>query len=471
MKDRTTITFHSGLDTIGGVIMEVRYNDCRAFFEAGTAYNPAFDMFDGKVNLRRNFISDYLWTDEIPKIDGIYRKEDIAERYPDLISAEDYDIKDQAFYITHLHLDHMRLMGMISPLVRVHLSNPAKIIEKALEEVGQGVESIRGCSYTDIPDESWVGDIHVTRFILNDDSYQDYSFLIETPDLTLHHTGDVFVYGKYEQNILNEIKYLNEKNVDILVCEGTRFFSSADPQVKIDPCFDPPEGMITFDRLKERMTEMVSAYPGLVMFDYYEREMSDVLLFEEIAKNCNRELVYEPESSHIINSFFGYRVNVMIPDTYEEIPDYVKEVISHNKLITKDMVIADPTRYMVQNTYSTILELLDYRNVQTLYLHHSGPPLGDFDPKLKQMMRIIELCNMDYVKTYFGEDGYFSPHAETCQILAYINMVNAKLTVPAHSSNRKAMEANITLPYYHAQEKKTYVYDRENNTLKEVDYE
>ena len=132
MNNRTTITFHSGLDTIGGVVMEVRYGNDRAFFEAGTAYNPGFDMFDGHVNLRKNFIADYLWINEIPKINGIYRKEDIQDRYPELISAEDYSIDNQAFYITHMHLDHMRMMAMISPLVTVYLSTPAQKLEKAL---------------------------------------------------------------------------------------------------------------------------------------------------------------------------------------------------------------------------------------------------------------------------------------------------------------------------------------------------
>lgn len=471
MKNRTTITFHSGLDTIGGVIMEVRYNDCRAFFEAGTAYNPAFDMFNGAVNLRRNFISDYLWINEIPRIDGIYRKEDIKERYPDLIPAEDFAIREQAFYITHMHLDHMRMMGMISPEVKVYLSEPAQRLEKALEEVNMGVESVRGFIYDDIPDESDVGDIHVTRFILNDDSYQDYSFYIETPDLKIHHTGDVFVYGKYRGNILKEIAYLNKRKPDILVCEGTRFFASLDPEKKITPTFDPPAGMITFDRLKERISERVHDCQHLVLFDYYEREMSDVMLFTEIARKNNRILVYEPESAHLINRFFGCPVNIMIPDTYEKEPEYLAEIKQFNNVITKDTVLKDPEKYMVQITYANILEVLDYRNTGALFLHHSGPPLGDFDPKLKNLRRIVDLAGLDYWKSYFGEDGYFSPHAENCQILAYIDMVNASLTIPCHTSNRKGMIANLNRPYFYAEEKKTYVYDRENNTMEEADHE
>ena len=475
MNNRTTITFHSGLDTIGGVVMEVRYGNDRAFFEAGTAYNPGFDMFDGHVNLRKNFIADYLWINEIPKINGIYRKEDIQDRYPELISAEDYSIDNQAFYITHMHLDHMRMMAMISPLVTVYLSTPAQKLEKALEEVNQGVEGTRGFIYTDIPDESDVGKIHVKRFTINDDSYQDYSFYIETPDLKIHHTGDVFVYGKYEGNILKEVEYLNQKKIDLLVCEGTRFFSNMKPEDfadnKIIPSFKPKDGLITFDRLKERILETVNSYSGLIVYNYYEREMSDVMLFTEIAEKAGRELVYEPESAHLINKFFGYPVTVMVPDTYKKKPEYLKEILSFNKVITKKEVLSNPSHYMVQNTYPNSLELFDYRNMKTLYLHHSGIPLGDYDPKHKNLMNIIKACNLDYVRTYFGEDGYFSPHRETFQVLAYINMVKARLVVPCHSSNRKAMEANLTVPYFHAVSKETYVYNREKNTLEVTDYE
>lgn len=475
MKDRTTITFHSGLDSIGGVIMEVRYNNDRAFFEAGTAYNPGFDMFDGHVKLRKNFIADYLWINELPEIDGIYSKKYISERYPELISAEDYQIDNQAFYITHMHLDHMRMMGMIAPEVTVYLSRPAQKLEKALEEVNQGVESVRGFVYTDIPEESNVGSIHVKRFTLNHNSYQDYSFFIETPDLKIHHTGDVFVYGVYRDNILKEVEYLNRNRPDLLVCEGTRFFAAADPESfrnhRITPSFEPADGLITFDRLQERITETVNAYPGIIIFNFYEREMSDVMLFTEIARQTGRELVYEPETAHLINRFFGYPVNVMVPDTYKEKPEYLDEILAFNNVITKQQAMNNPEKYMIQNSYPNSLELLDYRNMKALYLHHSGIPLGSYDPKYRNLMKIIKLANMDYNRTYEGPDGYFSPHAETFQILAYINMVNARLTVPCHSSNRRAMEANLTVPYFHAQRAITYIYNPENNTLEVADHE
>ena len=194
----TKIRIYSGLDTIGGVVMEIRYENCRAFFEAGMAYDPAFDMFDGKVSRRDNIVADDLWLNQIPLIDGIYRKKDIEKRYPDLKPAEGYDIDDQAFFVSHLHLDHMAMINRISPEVKIYMTRPAQILEKALEDVSQGVDG-EPREYSDMKEETLVGKIRVKRFILNDDSYQDLSFYIETPDLKIHFTGDVFVYGKYRE--------------------------------------------------------------------------------------------------------------------------------------------------------------------------------------------------------------------------------------------------------------------------------
>ena len=42
LKDKKTkITFHSGVLTIGGTIIEVAYEDSHIFFDFGSEYNPA----------------------------------------------------------------------------------------------------------------------------------------------------------------------------------------------------------------------------------------------------------------------------------------------------------------------------------------------------------------------------------------------------------------------------------------------
>lgn len=464
--EKTLLRFYSGLDTIGAVILEVKYGNDRVFFEAGTAYNPAFDMFDGKVKLRKQFINDYIWINDLPKIDGIYREEDIANT--SLIPANKY-IGKQAFFITHLHLDHMRMMGMIDPSIDVFLSKNAQIIEKALEDVNLGVETIRN-NYLDIKDDTVVGNIKIHRFILNDDSYQDYSFYIETPDLKIHFTGDIFVYGKYFNNIQNEIKYINNKNIDLLIPEGTTFWADIDKNIVVSPTYSP-DSLFSKEDVDIKITKMITEHDGLVIFNHYEREMSDIIDLFNYSCNSNRILVFEPEAAHIINCFFNKKVNIIIPDTYKIQPKYLEEIINYNNIINKNDIIASPNKYLLQNSYPNLLELLDYRNLNCLYLHISGLPLGNFDPKYRKLMNFLNTFNYKYQSRSQYEDGYFSNHATREQLLQYIEDVKCKLIIPVHSANREAYANNIHKPYYMATLNKTYIYDEANNTLKEVDYE
>ena len=99
MNKKTIFTMYAGLRTIGGVIFSVTYGKDRVIMEFGSAYDPATAVFDGKVLSRKeNWIRDRLKIGLLPKIDGIYRKEDLGD-YP-LISAEESDM-NTAMFVTH----------------------------------------------------------------------------------------------------------------------------------------------------------------------------------------------------------------------------------------------------------------------------------------------------------------------------------------------------------------------------------
>ena len=112
MDKKTVFTMYAGQHTIGGVIFTVSYGRDMVLMEFGSAYDPATAVFDGIVEPRdKNWIQDKLKVGLLPRIDGIYRREDLGD-YP-LESAEETDM-NTAVFITHLHLDHMALMGMLS---------------------------------------------------------------------------------------------------------------------------------------------------------------------------------------------------------------------------------------------------------------------------------------------------------------------------------------------------------------------
>ncbi|MGI6608372.1 MAG: hypothetical protein ACOX1F_05255 [Erysipelotrichaceae bacterium] len=471
MKTETKITFYSGLDTVGGVVMEVIYRNSRIIMEIGSTYNPDFNLYDGNVNKRNSYIKDGLWINDIPEIDGLYAEKEIGSL--DLLPAEKSEIQT-AVFITHLHLDHMGNMGIISNNIDVYLSKNAQIIQKALEDIGDSIFSKREV-YSDIPDEIKIGEIYVKSFCLNWKSYQDYSFYIETPDLKIHYTGDIFIYGIYEDNIIKEIQFLQEKEIDILVCEGTAFLphwlkQTTRYEKEIFPSFKPVKGVITEERLLKRTQQIINDYDGLIIFNYYHREMCHAQNWSDFAENSGRTLVFEPKSAYILNRFFNESYHVMIPDTCKEdsYPEYLTEVIKSNTIIDKKEVLNNPDKYIVQNTLENILELLDYRNIKALYLHHSGTPLGDYDPQFNKLQMILEIANITYQHIYDGKDGTFYPHAIANQLLWYVSEIQPKLLIPTHCPQRKLFGEVSKANYFLCKQNKTYIYNHQSKKLEVI---
>ena len=237
---------YAGLYTVGGVIFSVSYGKDRVILEFGSAYDPATAVFDGIVEPRdKNWVRDRLKAGLLPAIDGIYRREDLGD---DALAAAEETDWNTAVFITHLHLDHMALMGMLSPQIPVYLHRNAACIEQALEESGAGIETLLR-EYRDItPAESIrVGEIEVLPILCRDTSYYDFAFLVTTPDGTIHWTGDVCLHGLQAERTFEQMELLKKRGIDVLLCDATAFMDSVlgrmvpdlDPE-KIAPCREVP---------------------------------------------------------------------------------------------------------------------------------------------------------------------------------------------------------------------------------------
>ncbi len=221
----TQFILYSGLRTVGGVIASVTYGKDRVIFEFGAAYDPAAPAFDQTIEMRPSYwIGDLLKMGQLPRIDGLYRREDLGDDC--LVSAEENDL-NTAVFITHLHLDHMAFMGAIAPAVPVYLHHNAQIIERALEATGEGVPTLAR-DYLNIEpfQKIMIGEIEVLPILCRNTSYYDFAFLITTPDGTVHWTGDLFLHGLQTENSIAQMKLLKEKGVDVLLCDATAFMDS-----------------------------------------------------------------------------------------------------------------------------------------------------------------------------------------------------------------------------------------------------
>ena len=74
LKDKKTkLTFHSGVLTIGGTVIEIRYENSRIFFDFGAEYKPELDLKD--ESLQEFKLVSKIYFNE--KLEKEYRIEDI----------------------------------------------------------------------------------------------------------------------------------------------------------------------------------------------------------------------------------------------------------------------------------------------------------------------------------------------------------------------------------------------------------
>lgn len=459
---KTEIKFYGGLNTIGGVVMSIVYGKERLLLEMGTAYNPASDMFDGFVlNRIDHYLEDELKLRRAPLVDGLYSKK-YLKNY-DLISSEDSDLHTSIF-ITHMHLDHMSCMGLAGDEVDIYLSEPAKRLEEALETVNKGVKTLRTVGYKTLdPNHIYqLGDIRLTPYLLNDKSYQDYSFYIETPDLKLHYTGDLLLHGDYVDEVWKEMEDIRSKNVDVLVVDCTTFMDSTmkmlygDENHPIIGHKELPQGMLNKSMVDDALCAQLASKSGLCVFNYYEREMEDVMKFMKMADKTNRTICFEPETAYLIWKFFGKPVNIYIPDFDGYNTEWFKELTENNPVISKKDIFEQPSRYLIQTTYAHIMELFDLPNQDACYLHSGGTPIGAYDPAYQNMLRIIEKAGFAHIN--FFMNNYFT-HAYPPQAQYYVDQIDALVTIPSHGYNPERMNAAPGRERLLPELNKTYIFN------------
>lgn len=442
MDKKTVFTMYAGQRTIGGVIFTVSYGKDRVLMEFGSAYDPATAVFDGIVEPRyKNWIRDKLKVGLLPKIDGIYRREDLGDL--PIESAEETDM-NTAVFITHLHLDHMALMGMLAPEIPVYMHRNAQIIERALEDTGSGIETLER-EYRDITpfEPVRVGEIEVLPILCRDTSYYDFAFLITTPDGTVHWTGDVTLHSRQADKTIKQMELLKERNIDVMLCDCTAFMDSVLglmvpdlDEKKILPDPNIPENMLSEEEYHERLFKSLSELKGLCVFNYYQREMDMAQDFIRWAEKLGRKCVFEPDAAYIVYKFFGIEPYVYLPDSpsvhREADTPWRRELAQHSTLVSREEICAEPSKYMLQNSYRHIMELFDLPGKGGGYVHADGLPIGAFDPAYANMRKIVGMAGFEYV-TFFCEN-YFG-HGYPQMVKYFVDEVNPRVLIPCHSYN------------------------------------
>jgi ribonuclease J len=239
--------------------------------------------------------------------------------------------------------------------------------------------------------------------------------------------------------------FAGQRGVDVLMCDCTSFmdsvmgmmYNTTDPAA-ILPDKEIPPGMLGEEAYYAALFEHMKDIRGLCVFNYYQREMSEVERFISWAEQTGRICLFEPDAAYLVYRFFEIKSNIFIPDSrrYPAEPDrqsgWFKELLQNSRIVTRQEIHTQPAKYMLQNSYRHILELFDLPRDGGVYLHAEGIPIGSFDPAYANMRRIVDRAGFKYV-TFFQEN-YFG-HGYPCQVKYFVDEINPKVLIPCHSYN------------------------------------
>lgn len=402
LKDKkTSITFHSGMMSIGGTVVEVAYENDRIFFDFGTEYKP-------ELNLKDESIASLIEHNLIPKLDHMYVGDSIDPN------------KNTAVFLSHVHLDHTRMINYLNPEVPLYALKETKLLLEnlnknndfllPLSDTSNGyTRKIIGCDHESIVH---VGDISVQLLRVDHDAYGACGLWIQTPDLKVAYTGDLRLHGFDAQDTYHYIDTV--KHCDVLIIEGVTVSFEPETTTEVDDEIKTEQELI--DRFVAIQNEFSDKQ---ITFNAYPANVKRLV---EINKQSPRRVVFTEPFAYILKETVGL-------DVYYYNHDHEDFSLDSDYKISYDELLEDTNKYLWQIDK-------DYEKLKGggVYIHSNAVPLGEFDPAYGPFIEALILSEVAFYEVKC------SGHAYPEDLDKIIDGIKPKLLVPIHSLRPERLE-------------------------------
>lgn len=407
LKDKKTkITFHSGVLTIGGTIIEIAYEDSHIFFDFGSEYNPSLDI-------QPKNLQDLLDANLVPYINNIY---DPSIKLNGYESKKD-NFVNSAVFLSHVHLDHTKIVNYLNPSIPLYtlegtksLLNTLNINDDFLFPLNKyEVKNTREIIGVKDNEVITIGDIKVKLMPIDHDAYGACGLLINTPDLTIAYTGDLRIHGYRKEDTF--IFCEESESCDVLLIEGVSVsFQDFDDE-------NSEKGVKDEFELVDNINKIVNENRDKqITFNYY---ISNIERIMNIIKTNSRKVVLDAYHAYVVKQATGY-------DAYYYQLDDVEYGLNEDMKIPFEELLEDKGSFFWQLD-SLAIKYIDKLKEGGIYIHSNAQPLGEFDPAYKPFVQGFEDRKIEFVS------ASCSGHAHPKDLINIINLIKPKLLVPIHS--------------------------------------
>ncbi len=429
-KSKTTLTFYGGVNEIGGNKILLEDKKVRIFLDFGQSFTLGRDYFTGWLTPRRiNGLEDYFEFDLLPKIKGIYKKEELA--FTDLSYAEP---KIDGAFLSHAHMDHAGHIIFLDEKIPIYCGYGTRIFISSIEET----------SPVDFGEHSYetfrtghkiaVGNIVLEPIHVDHSIPAAYGFIVHTSEGAIVYTGDLRAHGPRKEMTKEFVQKACESEPIAMISEGTRM-------VEMEMRKNYSE--LEVERLSN---EIVSKTSKIVFVTHYGRDTDRFRTFYNVAKNNDRNIVISPKTAHLLSRLVQDR-HLNLPDPmkdetilvyykrkktggFKEKDYYVWERKFIEKMVNYKFVREHQSAIVMDLDFYQFAELIDIKpDPGSHFIHSMSEPYSEED------IEDIVMHNwLDHFQIKFHQ-LHASGHLNRRELTDLINRISPERIFPVHTEN------------------------------------
>lgn len=468
----TNITFHGGVNDIGGNKFLVESKDTKVFMDFGMSFTQEGQFFSQFLGPRTsNSLNDMFEMGILPKIKGLYRRD--YAKHMDFDGNEETEI--DAVLLTHAHVDHCAYIPYLREDIPIYCSEESKLILQNFDETsssqyltakqrfqiyennkgtmskatGDKVAIPREIKIFESGKEFSIDSIGVEALPVDHSIPGVHAFILHTADGSIGNTADLRFHGRRKDDTEKFVQRCAESDLDVLLCEGTRV--------------DAKPSLTEYD-VESKVVDIVNNTKGLAICGYPVRDLDRLLSFYIAAKNSNRDLVIDMKQAYLLK-LFNESANLKgkYPSpTDKNIKIYIQRgtwglIDKDIEKFTEKLLLSDYASWQQQFLdYPNAVDYRDIQKKQSQYIFFCSDfrlqDLIDIKPAegatyIRSLTEPFDLemeLKEEQVKNWFVHFGvlkrdqdwhqiHVSGHGDGEQIKYVVENTNAKHLVPIHT--------------------------------------
>jgi ribonuclease J len=431
------LTFYGGVNEIGGNKILLQEKKTKIMLDFGQSFTFGADYFTGYLAARSiNGLGDYFEFDLLPRIKGLYAREQLAST--NLAYAEP---EIDAVFLSHAHFDHITHIQFLDPEIPIYIGVGTKLFMESMETTSSFCDhGEHKCNLFRTGDQIKIGNLTVEPIHVDHSIPAAYGFIIHTSAGPVVYTGDLRRHGPRKDLTEEFIERAKEVEPVALICEGTRMAKVEKRENHSEP------------QVKKLSNDIVSSTNKIVFTMRYGRDIDRFKSFYEVAKNNDREFVVTPKTAHLLSKLLNDE-HLDVPDplkddnilvyykrkksgSFDEKDYYTWEREFMDKIVTYDYISKNQKKLIMDMDFTQFAELIDIKpKPGSQFIHSMSEPFSEEDIEDQVMHNWMKHFKMDFHQLHA------SGHMSKDQLVEMVNYIKSQLVFPVHTEDQQLFKS------------------------------